>query len=157
MQSDTSQTTGSHYIFLNNFGHQSVGIQSFVCNRGTQFCVTAGSTLIYISANEGVRHSVLSALSVYLKIFPYRKKYIHKYLCKAFMVHTMTFLSLFCTLLRNKQVLTWCQLGGALNQAILFDRTCVNIVEQTSILDATIDPGGKNRSTKYCTIGKAYL
>ena len=105
MQSDTSQTTGSHYIFLNNFGHQSVGIQSFVCNRGTQFCVTAGSTLIYISANEGVRHSVLSALSVYLKIFPYRKKYIHKYLCKAFMVHTMTFLSLFCLLpLRNKQV-----------------------------------------------------
>ena len=26
----------------------------FVCNRGTQFCVTAGSTLIYISAIEGV-------------------------------------------------------------------------------------------------------
>ena len=34
---------------------QSKVSRIFVCNRGTQFCVTADSTLIYINANEGVR------------------------------------------------------------------------------------------------------
>ena len=40
---------------LTNFLAFKVNTCLFVCNRGTQFCVTAGSTLIYISAIEGVR------------------------------------------------------------------------------------------------------
>ena len=49
-----------------NFTFHNIRIKSqlSVCNRGTQFCVTAGSTLIYISANEGVMPMVVDLARV---------------------------------------------------------------------------------------------
>jgi len=73
----------------------------YVCNRGTQFCVTAGSTLIFKSVQSrelgqspicctgGARHHVPRAHNVRSIPYPYMKVTATYILCSRFAIVTM--------------------------------------------------------------------